>query len=258
MIKIENRQPEPAVLRSDKVTKLKRIIADKIAAGSKVGSGEFTPYWLDDTIRKSLWESQQKKCCYCERKRELKRESDVEHYRPKAMVTEDPSHPGYWWLAYDWHNYLYACKPCNEAHKKNYFPLLKDGLRAVEPNDDLSAEKPALINPIHDNPEESIRFVWQGSNNKFVKVVGLDKRGEITKDLIQLNRPELVEERAEDLFTLDALARSMKIAELAGDREIINKIADQIRDKTKSNKSFAGFNRAFFHAHMLSDYVSND
>ena len=174
------------------------------------------------------------------------------------MFTEEPSHPGYWWLAYDWANYLYACKPCNEAHKKNHFPLLSGGIRAMGPNDDLNAEKPALINPIHDNPEESIKFVWQGSNNKFVKVVALDKRGEITKDLTQLNRPELVEERAEHLFTLDSLARSMKIAESNGNQTIIDKFADQIRDMTKSNKSFAGFNRAFFHAHLLSDYVSND
>lgn len=237
---------------------LKREITDKIAAGNRVTSDEYTPYWLDDTIRKSLWESQQKKCCYCERKRELKRESDVEHYRPKAKVTEDPSHPGYWWLAYDWTNYLYACKPCNEAHKKNHFPLLIDGIRATGPDDNLNSEKPALINPIDDNAEESIGFAWKGSDNKFVKVVGLDKRGEITKDLTQLNRPELVEERAEHLFTLDSLARAMKVAENAGDREIINKFADQIRDITKSNNSFAGFKRAFFHAHMLSDYVSND
>lgn len=258
MIKIANRQPEPTALRSNKVEQLKRKIAAKIAAGLKVASDEYTSYWHDDTIRKSLWESQQKKCCYCERKRELKRESDVEHFRPKAAITEDPSHPGYWWLAYDWTNYLYACKPCNEAHKKNHFPLLTGGIRAMGPADNLNAEKPALINPIDDNPEESIGFVWKGSGNKFVKVVGLDKRGEITKDLTQLNRPELVEERAEQLFTLDTLARAMKIAENAGDREIINKFADRIRDKTKSNNSFAGFNRFFFHAQLLSEYVSTD
>ena len=78
---------------------------------------------------------------------------DVEHYRPKGKVEEDDTHAGYWWTAYEWTNLLYACKYCNQEHKKNYFPLLEGGQRARGPKDDLGQELPALLNPYEDDPE---------------------------------------------------------------------------------------------------------
>ena len=46
---------------------------------------------------------------------------DVEHFRPKSAVLDDPLHGGYWWLAYDFQNYLLSCSLCNRVRKKTRF-----------------------------------------------------------------------------------------------------------------------------------------
>ena len=56
------------------------------------------------------------KCAYCESQIIDGRSADIDHYRPKALVTDEndklvtirfedghtSTHPGYYWLAYDW------------------------------------------------------------------------------------------------------------------------------------------------------------
>lgn len=260
MIRIRPRPDEPKTLRSDKVHKIKEKIARQIATDSKVQSEDFSPYWLENDVRGVLHSHQYGKCCYCERKRELKRESDLEHYRPKARVAEEADHPGYWWLAYDWSNYLIACKPCNEAHKEDHFPLLNGGRRTFSPTDNISEENPVLINPYEENPEDYIAYVWEESGNFLVKAVGKDDedRGSKTIRLMQLNRTELLDDRAEALEGLDALATMMKVAEQKGNRRMIDRIAKKIKQATASKRSFAGFKRAFFRLNMLSEYIATD
>jgi hypothetical protein len=81
------------------------------------------------------------KCAYCERAISGYY-GDAEHYRPKGAVKYrtgagtletptckilDPTqgrmvdrpHPGYFWLAYDWHNLLPSCVYCNSGQGKN-------------------------------------------------------------------------------------------------------------------------------------------
>lgn len=264
MIKFRRRPPVPDTLKSEKVTRIKRRIAKKIEAGSIVKSEDFRSYWQEEDVRKTLWRHQYRKCCYCERKRELKRESDVEHYRPKAAVTEEEenNHPGYWWLAYDWTNYLFACKPCNQAHKKNHFPLLPGGSRAWGPNNDLSEEKPVLINPYDEDPEEFIDFDWHESGELLVlvKAVGRDGDGRGSKSigLARLNRLELMEERAEIILNLRAMAAKMMAGKYLGRQVLINDAARDIERETAAKMQFAGFRRAFFRKLMLSEYISTD
>src|SRR5690242_2141799 len=47
------------------------------------------------------------KCWYCE-SRENRSDVAVDHFRPKGEVEECPTHPGYWWLAFDPSNYRFA------------------------------------------------------------------------------------------------------------------------------------------------------
>src|SRR5688572_8642628 len=37
------------------------------------------------------------KCAYCETRYSASAPVDIEHYRPKGAVAEDPAHGGYWW-----------------------------------------------------------------------------------------------------------------------------------------------------------------
>lgn len=100
------------------------------------------------------------KCVWCEQLRDLRRELDVEHYRPKARVTEWEGTPpivsdeppaeksvgaGYWWLAFAWSNYALSCKTCNQGWKRNLFPV--QGLRALCVEGVEQTEAPLLLDP---------------------------------------------------------------------------------------------------------------
>lgn len=61
-------------------------------------------------LKKESWG----KCAYCEANTEVVAHGDVEHYRPKSI---------YWWLAYTYDNYLYACQICNQIYKSDNFPI---------------------------------------------------------------------------------------------------------------------------------------
>lgn len=260
MIKFKRRPQEPSVLRSSKVSRKKREIERCVRKGIKVPSEHFR---LDrhesGQIRGTLWEHQEYKCCYCERKRELKRESDVEHYRPKSGIIEEPGRPGYWWLAYEWTNCLYACKVCNEDYKKHHFPLLQNSPRARRPADNLAKEKPAILNPFDDNPEECIGFDWRDSNNCFVRATpeDIEGRGEKTIKLTGLNRPKLAEERGKLLLLLQGIAGKMDAGKHYGNECLIRDAAREIERETKSNQQFAGFRRAFFRKRGFSQCISN-
>lgn len=58
------------------------------------------------------------KCAYCEASYQAVSARNVDHYRPKGAVAEDPSHPGYWWLAAEWANLLPSCLACNQRRQQ--------------------------------------------------------------------------------------------------------------------------------------------
>ncbi|QJR15904.1 hypothetical protein [Usitatibacter palustris] len=75
------------------------------------------------------------KCAYCEADTAVVAHGDVEHFRPKSK---------YWWLAYCYDNYTYACQICNQSFKGDEFPLGAGAL--VKPQ--LPAAEPADLNPL--------------------------------------------------------------------------------------------------------------
>ncbi len=107
---------------------------------------------------------------------------DVEHYRPKST---------YWWLAYNYENYLASCQLCNQKFKKAEFPVRHRRMRApsirrnttdayiqskaghLAPDplapDQVTAfrelhrqERPLLLNPYVDNPVAY--FAWRADD----------------------------------------------------------------------------------------------
>jgi len=84
-------------------------------------------------------------------------DNDIDHFRPKGGVHEAKRHPGYYWLAFDWHNLRLSCQRANRPRiapgakvaggKATHFPLLSTGVRAQAPGDDLGLEHPALLDP---------------------------------------------------------------------------------------------------------------
>ena len=127
------------------------------------------------------------KCAYCESKPEATDYGDVEHFRPKSKVDEDPGHPGYYWLAYDVTNLLPSCTLCNQVHAKmTHFPV--EGAHARE-SKDLDDERPLLLNPYNRqiDPFEHLEFDATGK----ARARGGSRYGEESRAHYHLNRPAL-------------------------------------------------------------------
>ncbi|MFT5619684.1 MAG: hypothetical protein ACI85I_002931 [Arenicella sp.] len=116
----------------------------------------------DKKVKAQLIAEQHGKCCFCEADFTANGYGDVEHFRPKGGFQQRKSDkiqkPGYYWLAYDWHNLFFSCQICNQRHKKNYFPLENPTERAKNHLGDISKERILLIHPSEDEPSDFISF----------------------------------------------------------------------------------------------------
>ncbi len=154
MIPVE-RGSEPTVLATVRQTALGALRA----LGRSPGSDDIKGYRI---VSGDLWRAQHYKCCYCECKIP-ESYNDVEHYRPKGRADRHPGSGdthGYWWLAFDWDNLLFACSLCNRSGKNDQFPL-RFGSFALQPEQlPLEREHPLLIDPAgRMKPTEHIQFV---------------------------------------------------------------------------------------------------
>lgn len=144
--------------------------------------------------------AQHNKCCYCEKS--IKDDITVEHFRPKKGYRQNSGTslmtPGYYWLAYDWDNLLYACNHCNRF-KENQFPLGDDRKRVKNHRNDpkCAREVPMLINPSKENPKKYFRFIGADIKEKNLKDEFDKRRAKKTIEVIGLDRRGLFEERAE-------------------------------------------------------------
>ncbi|MEM7205292.1 MAG: hypothetical protein AAF628_33865 [Planctomycetota bacterium] len=84
------------------------------------------------------------KCAYCEAPSQAVAHGDVEHYRPKSI---------YWWLAYNYDNYLVSCQLCNQKFKSNNFPVFDQRLAAPPVTaTSTDAELEALVGSLGPDP----------------------------------------------------------------------------------------------------------
>ncbi len=156
-------------------------------------------------------DSESGKCYFCESKIERGSKLQVEHFRPKSGVSKKDTNgevnKGYYWLANEWTNLLLACSVCNGAGAKgNRFPIA--GIRAtpfnpvkndklyrkncIAKNSPLVDERPILLNPEIDVPEEFLTFEIDGYMKEVPDTLN---RGKITIEVMQLNRGVLVGDR---------------------------------------------------------------
>lgn len=145
------------------------------------------------------------KCAYCESNVMATGSGDIEMYRPKSIYPH---------LAYEWHNLLFSCAICNQRFKMDLFPLegekgepLSGGRGAkVRPRRgeyrlDISQERPLLLHPYFDQPEEHISF----TEHDGVFATGLSERGRVSIDVYGLNRADLAERRAKTWMNTRAM-----------------------------------------------------
>lgn len=164
-----------------------RISARKAAISAK------NNLWSD--LSNLLAEQSTGKCWYCESK-ELRSDNPIDHFRPKGKVVECSEHPGYWWLAFDWSNYRFACTYCNSRRveaessggKHDHFPLFTppDWNKSEV---DTNAEKPMLLDPTKANDCKLITFNQNGEAcpNESDKLSENFRRAEKSIELYHLN-----------------------------------------------------------------------
>lgn len=118
--------------------------------------------YADPSVKTALITMQHGKCAFCEAKPLPVSDGDVEHFRPKASLRQsdaDPlQRPGYYWLAYDWENLLFACERCNRRHKKSLFPLVEPSRRATSHRAPINSEDPVFIDPSAEDPEQYVTY----------------------------------------------------------------------------------------------------
>jgi uncharacterized protein (TIGR02646 family) len=163
-----------------------------------------------ETVKRALKDAQHDKCCFCERKTEV---GDVEHYRGKGGYQQDENEalqfPGYYWLAYDWENLFFSCETCNRSYKRNFFPLENPDERAKSHLDDLSLERPIIINPAVDDPEEFIEFYGHHP-----KAINGNRKGSETIKRTGLERPFMNDRRRNHYLILKGIFQASKEASL--------------------------------------------
>ncbi|MEQ8306661.1 MAG: HNH endonuclease [Hoeflea sp.] len=263
-----------------------RKIRDMLANGDTVKSDDFSAYG-NRAVREALREMFHGKCAYCESKIAGSQDTDVEHYRPKKGVTEAEeagvAHPGYWWLAMVWENLVLSCQHCNQsrsyhvvipddletedelieflqnqrtsgAGKQNAFPT-EDSAWALGPEDDLTVEKPLILNPVDTDPDNHLDWVlFRGAST--VRAHNGSPVGEATLKILGLNRRWLEEDRRRHLLEMREDRNDIIYAinnwlmaddqnqkddwKIQADRSI-----DRLVRRTAAEKPFAGMARAF-------------
>jgi uncharacterized protein (TIGR02646 family) len=185
---------EPPILATVRAAQL-AVLQAIVDGGRQPLSTEIKGYGHLD-VRRTLWERQHKKCCYCEKEIEDTRE-DVEHHRPKAEANRQPGSllkHGYWWLAFTWGNLFYSCPQCNQPPYKGVkFPLAAGSTPLAEGEAPPGRELPLLLDPALDNGVDHIEFVRDKRDGKPVWVPkARTSRGDWTIRVCGLDRDALL------------------------------------------------------------------
>ena len=128
---------------------------------------DFPKVWRNADVLGSLYAMHGRACAYCQSKLQAGDRGDVEHFRPKNM---------YWWMAYDFDNYLLSCINCNRIIKGKKFPIFppSDAFTFSEnESEKIDNEDRALIDPVADEVDEwmSIDFGTESFEKKSFRII---------------------------------------------------------------------------------------
>jgi uncharacterized protein (TIGR02646 family) len=216
------------------------------------------------------------KCAYCESPTDTVAHGDVEHFRPKSV---------YWWLAYCYDNYVYACQICNQVFKGDAFPVhassgawtgpalpapasaaaldaLADTLTpdaldvtAGHPLADFlvaaAKEKAGLVDPYSTDPDPLFKWVAD-ETLKTVEIraasnkVAAKRAFAAVTQFYGLNREELKRQRWRTFAELVVFKDALRVFESLGAQPALQgQIRSQLKDMTKADAPYAGMVRYF-------------
>lgn len=205
--------------------------------------------------------AQERKCAFCEGDAAVQQFGDVEHYRPKAKIRQlendgkeqrdspkvkDRGGPqvgatGYWWLAYDWDNYLLACQICNQQWKSDFFPIAEEP-RASDAPQRGAAETPLLLHPFEGPmPHDHLEYNDLG---QVIPRAG-SRHGMATIRTLGLNRVGLMEQRRDIAdAVMDNLA---EIRQRTVGEETTRRLLKEIYRLGRSHAPFCGMVRSIIY-----------
>jgi 5-methylcytosine-specific restriction endonuclease McrA len=227
----------PGGLRGHYLRRKNRLLLEHRRRQGDFGSGDFKKgYWKP--AKEALRTEAHGKCAYCEAPTQVVAHGDVEHYRPKSR---------YWWLAYCYDNYLYACQVCNQVYKVDNFPIqghplpapeidglstdqdldhwqsrlcpdpvnVGDGYTLAQHLDDHRAEGPLLLHPYFDEPDRYVAYeVIPALEEVYVVAAeGEPLANQVVEAMVQyygLNREELLRRRYLWYLVVKALANDIQ------------------------------------------------
>lgn len=217
---------------------------------------QVTDLYRDIQVKIALEKLFYDKCAYCESV-VTTGDWDVEHYRPKGRTAERPDHPGYYWLAYEWENLYPSCKFCNQRRKDyprfddhrmlpaqgklDQFPIENEDHRAMKPGDDLSKERPFLLDPCNHEPEKHLTYDIHGQIHP---LEASDRTAEETIRICHLRRRRLRDERARTILRVCKLMQTIQEAREANNEEIERQLNLLLEHFTASFSVYAGAARA--------------
>jgi len=276
----------------DKAREAWEYVDEKIeTARAKAESEHKTPVEIEETVvetrkkaiiaKSSIWRDAGKiiknvmhdKCWYCETL-EVRSDMPVDHFRPKNSVAECPSHPGYWWLAFDWENYRYSCTFCNERRtdvenktaggKWDHFPIFEPPAWARTATDNWRLERPQLLDPLEIDDTKLLTFHEDGYPREVVQVNTDERyiRAKKSIDLYHLDHIKAV--RARKTIAITIKNKYDRIEQLLT-LDITNPIvAREIREKKKElirlirqNAPFCTAAKVYLQRYRETDWVQD-
>lgn len=261
------RPGKPASFEND-MEKIRKEVSDAIVIGKAFdykGKSKWSNY------KSQFAAAQHDKCAFCEVEVLRTGRGDVEHYRPKGAVHELPinradlgtktaheatpdgrrngpcvSTDGYWWLAYQWDNWLFACTVCNQDWKRNFLPTDSPRIPITEHCE--QHEMPLLLHPYEGpNPVEHLEYTSDG----MIYARNQSRWGQATIDTCGLDlRPELLQARAKIARKVYALLGRLEDALTVKQRD---EYMDQLMEYCDPKAEHAGMVLS-----ILDQYSTND
>jgi uncharacterized protein (TIGR02646 family) len=251
-----NELEEPDGWRDDAAAALAAV---EVYAGAerKIRNAEIERYaaktWR--ALKDALMKLSDEKCWYCEIRQDRSLGA-VDHYRPKGKVHEAPTHPGYWWLAFDKTNCRFTCTFCNSATtdrksgqvggKCDQFPLFDETKRATTPTSNPDDESPKLLDPVEALDPTLLTWMVDGSSAPRYSASQNDEwreRAEVTIAVYHLNHHRLRRRRTQIYNELKMLIREGDILyekavtdqpyEMASMKRVTRGIVDRISERAE-------------------------
>ena len=208
MIKLIKQQC-PEIIRQSKETWTKELLKAK-ENGEDIS--KFNKNYKRPEIKDALKQDASNKCMYCESKVSPTYYGDIEHIKPKSKYPE---------LTFEWDNLGFACRLCNNIKRDKY------------------EEDNPIINPFKENPLDFFdpigAYIYPKKGNS---------RGKITEETVELNRPDLLEQRRDEFNQIKKLVKIMNSR--PGDLELRQVIIENIKERCTSDKQYSMCLNSFY------------